>query len=93
MEYAGWIVLGLLGLLVLWLIGTYNGLVSLRQRCAGGKFGLKIEGAVVHPRDERHRHLRHGDNGGDKGEDAGGNRNDGMAERKLQRLIVPLLYD
>ncbi len=33
MEYAGWIVLGLLSLLVLWLIGTYNGLVSLRQRC------------------------------------------------------------
>ena len=33
MEYAGWIILGLLGLLVLWLIGTYNGLVSLRQRC------------------------------------------------------------
>ncbi len=33
MEYAAWIVLGLLGLLVLWLIGTYNGLVSLRQRC------------------------------------------------------------
>jgi LemA protein len=33
MGMAGWIVLGIVVLGVLWLIMTYNGLVSLRQRC------------------------------------------------------------
>ena len=33
MGTAGWIILGLLVLVGLWLIMTYNGLVSLRQRC------------------------------------------------------------
>jgi LemA protein len=33
MGTAGWIILGLLVLLGLWLMMTYNGLVSLRQRC------------------------------------------------------------
>ena len=32
MGMAGWIVLGVIALIVLWLIMTYNGLVSLRQR-------------------------------------------------------------
>src|SRR6516165_347938 len=30
---AGWIVIGLLVLIGLWLVMTYNGLVTLRQRC------------------------------------------------------------
>ena len=29
----GWIILGILVLLVLWLVGVYNSLVTLRQRC------------------------------------------------------------
>ena len=33
MGTAGWIVIGLLVLIGLWLVMTYNGLVSLRQRC------------------------------------------------------------
>jgi LemA protein len=33
MGTAGWIILGLLVLVGLWLIMTYNGLVNLRQRC------------------------------------------------------------
>ena len=33
MGTAGWIILGLLVLVGLWLIMTYNGLVTLRQRC------------------------------------------------------------
>ena len=33
MATAAWVVLGLIALLILWLIGTFNGLVSLRQRC------------------------------------------------------------
>ena len=33
MSTAGWIILGVLVLVGLWLIMTYNGLVSLRQRC------------------------------------------------------------
>ena len=33
MGTTGWIILGLLVLVGLWLIMTYNGLVSLRQRC------------------------------------------------------------
>ena len=33
MGTAGWIVLGIIVLVGLWLIMTYNGLVSLRQRC------------------------------------------------------------
>jgi LemA protein len=33
MGTAGWIILGLLVLVGVWLIMTYNGLVSLRQRC------------------------------------------------------------
>jgi LemA protein len=33
MGLAGWIVLAIVVLAVLWLIVTYNGLVSLRQRC------------------------------------------------------------
>jgi len=33
MGTTGWIILGLLALIGLWLIMTYNGLVSLRQRC------------------------------------------------------------
>ncbi len=33
MGTAGWIILGLLVLVGLWLIMTYNGLVALRQRC------------------------------------------------------------
>lgn len=33
MGTAGWIILGLLVLIGLWLVMTYNGLVSLRQRC------------------------------------------------------------
>jgi LemA protein len=33
MGTAGWIILGLLALIGLWLVMTYNGLVSLRQRC------------------------------------------------------------
>src|SRR5215510_9046490 len=33
MGTAGWIVLGLIVLVRLWLVATYNGLVSLRQRC------------------------------------------------------------
>ena len=33
MGTAGWIAIGLLVLIGLWLIMTYNGLVSLRQRC------------------------------------------------------------
>lgn len=33
MGTAGWIILGLLVLVGLWLMMTYNGLVSLRQRC------------------------------------------------------------
>jgi LemA protein len=33
MGTAGWILLGLLALIGLWLVMTYNGLVSLRQRC------------------------------------------------------------
>jgi LemA protein len=33
MGTAGWIVLGLLALIALWLVMTYNGLVTLRQRC------------------------------------------------------------
>src|ERR1039458_4049266 len=32
-RMVGWIFLGLLVLLAVWLIFTYNGLVSLRQRC------------------------------------------------------------
>ena len=32
MGTAGWIILGLLVLVGLWLMMTYNGLVSLRQR-------------------------------------------------------------
>jgi LemA protein len=30
---AGWIILGIIVVAVLWFIATYNGLVSLRQRC------------------------------------------------------------
>src|SRR5918997_2948446 len=33
MGTAGWIILGLLVLIGLWLVMTYNTLVSLRQRC------------------------------------------------------------
>ena len=33
MGIAGWIVLAIVVLAVLWVIATYNGLVSLRQRC------------------------------------------------------------
>ena len=33
MGMAGWVVLGVIILSALWLIMTYNGLVSLRQRC------------------------------------------------------------
>ncbi len=33
MGIAGWIVLAVVVLVVLWVIATYNGLVSLRQRC------------------------------------------------------------
>jgi LemA protein len=33
MGMAGWIVLGIVVVVALWLIATYNGLVSLRQRC------------------------------------------------------------
>jgi LemA protein len=33
MGTAGWIILGLLALIGLWLVMTYNGLVTLRQRC------------------------------------------------------------
>jgi len=33
MGMAGWIVLGIVVVAALWLIMTYNGLVSLRQRC------------------------------------------------------------
>ena len=33
MGTAGWVILGLLVLIGLWLIMTYNGLVGLRQRC------------------------------------------------------------
>src|SRR5262245_12905563 len=33
MSTAGWIILGVLVLIGLWLVMTYNGLVSLRQRC------------------------------------------------------------
>ena len=33
MGMAGWIVLGIVVIAALWLIATYNGLVSLRQRC------------------------------------------------------------
>jgi len=33
MGTAGWIILGLLALVGLWLVMTYNGLVTLRQRC------------------------------------------------------------
>jgi LemA protein len=33
MSTAGWIILGLLVLVGLWLMMTYNGLVNLRQRC------------------------------------------------------------
>ena len=33
MGMAGWIVLGIVVVAALWLIATYNGLVSLRQRC------------------------------------------------------------
>jgi LemA protein len=33
MGMAGWIILGIIVVAVLWLIATYNGLVSLRQRC------------------------------------------------------------
>jgi LemA protein len=33
MGTAGWIVLGLIVLIGLWLVGVYNRLVSLRQRC------------------------------------------------------------
>ena len=33
MGTAGWIVLGIIVLVGLWLVMTYNGLVSLRQRC------------------------------------------------------------
>ncbi len=29
----GWIILGVIGLLAIWLIAAYNGLVALRQRC------------------------------------------------------------
>jgi len=33
MGTAGWIVIGVIVLVGLWLVATYNGLVSLRQRC------------------------------------------------------------
>jgi LemA protein len=33
MGVAGWIILGIIVVAALWLIMTYNGLVSLRQRC------------------------------------------------------------
>jgi LemA protein len=33
MGMAGWIILGLIVIAAFWLIATYNGLVSLRQRC------------------------------------------------------------
>jgi LemA protein len=33
MGMAGWILLGIVVVAALWLIATYNGLVSLRQRC------------------------------------------------------------
>ena len=33
MGDAGWVILALLALLALWLLMTYNGLVTLRQRC------------------------------------------------------------
>ena len=33
MGMTGWILLGVVALVVLWVIMTYNGLVSLRQRC------------------------------------------------------------
>jgi len=33
MGTTGWIVIGLLVLIALWLVMTYNGLVSLCQRC------------------------------------------------------------
>ena len=33
MGNAGWVILALLALLALWLMMTYNGLVTLRQRC------------------------------------------------------------
>lgn len=32
-DYLGWIILGIIALVVLWVIGTYNRLVALRQRC------------------------------------------------------------
>jgi len=37
MGMAGWIVLGIVVVAALWLIMTYNGLVSLRQRCRPGE--------------------------------------------------------
>ena len=33
MSNTSWIILGLIGLLLIWLISAYNGLVALRQRC------------------------------------------------------------
>lgn len=33
MSTTGWIILGVIGLLAIWLIAAYNGLVALRQRC------------------------------------------------------------
>ena len=32
-NYSGWIILGILALIVFYVIATYNGLVGLRQRC------------------------------------------------------------
>jgi len=32
-DYLGWIILGLIVLIAIYAIGTYNGLVTLRQRC------------------------------------------------------------
>jgi LemA protein len=43
MATAGWIGLGVLGVLALWLMMTYNGLVSLRQRCRQSFADIEVQ--------------------------------------------------
>ena len=43
MSTIGWIILGVIGVLALWLMMTYNGLVSLRQRCRQSFADIEVQ--------------------------------------------------
>ncbi len=43
MGTIGWVALGVIGVLALWLMMTYNGLVSLRQRCRQSFADIEVQ--------------------------------------------------